>query len=42
MIMFTLVSYPAKGLRLDINNGPYDDSNRAHLLAPAFFQLQLE
>ena len=34
--------YLAKGPRLDINNGPGDDSNSAHILAPAFFQLQLE
>ena len=32
-----MVTYLAKGLRLDINNGPGDDSNSAHILAPAFF-----
>ena len=31
------MSYPEKGLRLDINNGPYDDSNSAHLLPLHFF-----
>ena len=32
-----MVTYLAKGPRLDINNGPGDDSNSAHILAPAFF-----
>ena len=32
-----IMIYLAKGPRLDINNGPGDDSNSAHILAPAFF-----
>ena len=31
------MTYPAKGPRLDLSNGPGDDSNSAHILAPAFF-----
>ena len=37
-----IMIYLAKGPRFDINNGSWDDSNSAHILAPTFFQLQLE
>ena len=37
-----IMIYLAKGPRLDTINGPGDDSKIAHILASAFFQLQLE
>ena len=33
--------YLAKGPKPDINNGPGGDSNSAHILAPAFLQIEL-
>ena len=41
IMIFTPVPYLAKGPRPDINNGPGGDSNGAHILAHAFFQIQL-
>ena len=42
IILHRIMIYLAKGPTLDINNVPGDDSNSAQILAPAFFQLQLE